>query len=521
MTTPQQVRVRFAPSPTGFLHIGGARTALFNWLYARKTKGVFVLRIEDTDAVRSTEESYQAILDAMEWLGLDWDEGPIKGGPYGPYLQSARQVLYHNEVQKILDKRVAYHCFCTPEELEEMREDAKQSGQSPRYDGRCRNLPQDEVEHRLRHKVPFVIRFRIPEGETKVFDLIRGPILFNNDDLDDFVLIRSDDKPTYNFAAAIDDAKMHITHIIRGDDHISNTPKQILLYKALGYRPPKFAHLPMILGTDKTRLSKRHGAVSVQEFRRMGYLSDGLINYLALLGWSLDDKSEIFSRAQLIDKFSLKRVTKNPASFDPDKLNHIDGEHFKQLPLLNKVALVFEKLQGQGVFPSDFDVSEWSISELDNGERTSVIEKKESNGSHYREELPRLAIIIKVMGNRLKNLKDAPELLRYFFKDDYPIDEDAVEKYLSSPVTAGHLKALAETFQGLESFDRGAIEEAARGLAERLDVKAAEIIHPCRVALTGRSVSPDLFSVVHLLGRAKSVERLRGAVERISSVARD
>jgi glutamyl-tRNA synthetase len=268
MTAPPQVRVRFAPSPTGFLHIGGARTALFNWLYARKTKGIFVLRIEDTDAVRSTEESYESIIDAMEWLGLDWDEGPIRGGSYGPYLQSARQVLYHTEVQKLIAGRMAYHCFCTTEELDEMRADAKEQGQPPRYDGRCRNLPEDEVAHRLQHKVPFVVRFRMPEGETKVYDLIRGPIVFNNDDLDDFVLIRSDEKPTYNFAAAIDDAKMHITHIIRGDDHISNTPKQILLYKALGYRLPKFAHLPMILGTDKTRLSKRHGAVSVQEFRR-------------------------------------------------------------------------------------------------------------------------------------------------------------------------------------------------------------------------------------------------------------
>jgi glutamyl-tRNA synthetase len=518
MMSTTEIRVRFAPSPTGHLHIGGARTALFNWLYARKTGGVFVLRIEDTDAVRSTEESYRAILDALEWLGLDWDEGPNKGGAYGPYVQSARQVLYHTDAQRLIDKRQAYRCFCTPEELEEMRSDAMEQGQSSRYDGRCRNLPDDEVEQRLARKVRHVIRFEMPAGETKVYDLIRGPITFNNDQLDDFVLMKSDEKPTYNFAAAVDDAKMRISHIIRGDDHLSNTPKQILLYKALGYPIPKFAHLPMILGADKTRLSKRHGALSVQEFRRLGYLSDGLINYLALLGWALDDKTEFFTRANLIQKFSLKRVGKNPAAFDPDKLNHIDGEHFKQLSLMEKVVHVFDKLQEEKVFPSDFDVSEWSITELDNGERASVIERKESDSSHYREELPRLAIIIKLMGNRLKNLKDAPRVLTYFFKDDYPVDSGAYEEYLSSPQTAGHLQDLARDLEQLPTFERGAIETAARELADRHGIKAAEIIHPSRVALTGTSVSPDIFSVIHLLGRAKSVERLKNAVDHITSV---
>jgi len=515
MAATSQIRVRFAPSPTGHLHIGGARTALFNWLYARKTGGVFVLRIEDTDAARSTEDSYAAILDAMEWLGLDWDEGPLKDGPYGPYLQSARQVLYHNEIGKMLDQGSAYRCFCTTDELEEMRQDATEQGRPTHYDGRCRNLPFDEVESRVQQQVPFVVRLNVPPGETKVYDLIRGPIVFNNGELDDFVLMRSDGKPTYNFAAVVDDAKMCMSHVIRGDDHISNTPKQILIYKALDYALPKFAHLPMILGTDKTRLSKRHGAVSVQEFRRMGYLSDGLVNYLALLGWALDDKTEIFSREQLIKSFSLKRVSKNPAAFDPDKLNHIDGEHFKGLPLMEKVALVFDKLQGENVFPADFSVSEWSISELDNGEHESVVEKKQSNSSHYRNELPRLAIIIKVMGNRLKNLKDAPQILSYFFKDDYPKVDAAYEKFLSGPAAAGHLKALADALGRLESFDRGAIEQTARDLADQRGVKAAEIIHPCRVALTGDTVSPDLFSVIHLLGRAKTVERLEKAVARI------
>jgi glutamyl-tRNA synthetase len=260
--------------------------------------------------------------------------------------------------------------------------------------------------------------------------------------------------------------------------------------------------------------------VSVQEFQRLGYSSDGLINYLALLGWSLDDKSEFFTRESLIQKFSLKRVTKNPASFDPQKLDHIDGEHFKRMPLMEKVALVFDKLQQEGIFPSDFDVSEWSITELENGERASVLAKKASNGSHYRDELPRLAIIIKVMGNRLKNLKDAPEMLAYFFKDTYPVDETACETYLSKPATAEHLKALVDALEDLPAFDRTSIEQAARSTAARLGIEAAEIIHPCRVALTGKSVSPDVFSVIHLLGREKTVERLERAVETIASAGR-
>lgn len=514
------IRVRFAPSPTGHLHIGGARTALFNWLYARKVGGTFILRIEDTDAQRSTEESYAAIIDAMQWLGLDWDEGPIKGGPFGPYVQSSRQVLYHTEAQTLLEQKKAYRCFCTPEELEEMRTEATEAGQAPRYDARCRLLPDEEIEHRLRHSMPHVIRFRMPPGETKLYDVIRGTIAFDNDDLDDFVLIKSDGKPTYNFAAAVDDAKMQISHVIRGDDHISNTPRQIVLYKALDYRLPRFAHLPMILGSDRSRLSKRHGAASVQEFRRMGYLSDAFVNYLALLGWSLDGETEFFTRDNLIEKFSLKRVSKNPAAFDPNKLNHIDGEHFTRLPLMEKVALVFDRLQEESVFPSDFNVGEWSVMELENGERASVLESKEKNPSHYRDELPRLAIILKIMGNRLKNLKDASDMLAYFYKDDYATDEEAYEKHLNSPETAEHLAELRDRLGGLPAFDRAEIERVTRELADEVGVKAGDLIHPCRVALTGRGVSPDIFSVIHLLGQAKSTERLGAAIDHIAAGSR-
>ncbi len=499
-----QIRVRFAPSPSGYLHIGGARTALFNWLFARKTGGAFVLRIEDTDEERSTESSYRAILDALEWLGLDWDEGPRKGGAYGPYLQSSRQVLYHNDVQKLLDAGMAYRCYCTTEELQEMREDAAKAGEPPGYDGRCWKLPDDEVVERMEKKVPHVVRFKIPPGETKVYDLIRGPISFNNDTLDDFVLLRSNGKPTYNFAVTIDDARMRISHVIRGDDHISNTPKQILLYKALGYHVPKFAHVPMILGSDRSRLSKRHGAMSVQEFQRMGYLSDSMINYLALLGWSLDGKTEFFTRENLMKKFSLKRVSNKPAAYDLDKLNHIDGEHFKNLPPVKRISLVLGKLEEGGVLPPDFEVEHWN----DNG-------KTHRNGSNnpFSAEVPRLAIILQVMGNRLRNLKDASELLAYFYKDDYTRDAEAYERFLSDADTKKRLSFLAERLGALEPFDRSTIENTVRAAAEELGIKAADLIHPCRVALTGKSVSPDLFSVIQLLGRDKCVERLALAAE--------
>ncbi|UCH83675.1 MAG: glutamate--tRNA ligase, partial [Candidatus Latescibacterota bacterium] len=356
-------RVRFAPSPTGYLHIGGARTALYNWLYARKTGGVFVLRIEDTDAERSTEESYRSIIEALSWLGLDWDEGPERGGPFGPYVQSARQVLYHTEVRRLIERGQAYHCFCTPDELAEIRNEAMQQRESPRYDGRCRNLPTDEVERRLARSVPHVVRLRMPEGETRFFDMIRGAITFDNAELDDFVLIKSDGKPTYNFAAVVDDAKMQISHVIRGDDHLSNTPKQVVIYRSLDYSVPKFAHLPMILGSDRTRLSKRHGAASVQEFQRMGYLSESLVNYLALLGWAYDDKTEFFTKENLVKKFSLKKVSKNPAAFDSDKLDYIDGEHFKRLDPMKRVALVYDKLLDEGVLPGDFQPAEWAPAE--------------------------------------------------------------------------------------------------------------------------------------------------------------
>ena len=498
------IRVRFAPSPTGHLHIGGARTALFNWLYARKTGGSMVLRIEDTDAERSTEESRRDILEAMEWLGLDWDEGPGKDGPYGPYIQSARTVVYNTAVDKLLEEKRAYHCFCTPEEIDELRREALEQKKPVRYDGRCRRLPGDEVAARLADGIPHVVRFLLPEGVTRFRDVARGEFEIDNGELDDFVIRKSDGRPTYNFAAAVDDAGMQISHVIRGDDHLSNTPRQVQVYRALGHRVPKFVHLPMILGSDRSRLSKRHGATAVLEYRRMGYTPDGLVNYLALLGWSLDGKTEIFTRRALVDKFSLKRVSKNPAAFDQEKLDYINAEHFRRLEPLEKVTLIYDRLSAEGILPPDFAAEGW-----DNPAGGGVADP-------FRSEAARLGVIINVMGNRLRSVSEAPKRLAYFYKDDYQKSDEALKKHLAADDVSDRLTALADVLDAVEPFDRTGIESAVRNLSDTLKIKTGELIHPCRVALTGDEVSPDIFAVVHLLGRRKSVERLRATASKIS-----
>src|SRR5512137_2732890 len=329
-----QMRLRFAPSPTGYLHIGGARTALFNWLLARKTGGTFILRIEDTDVARSTQESVDAILQGMEWLGLDWDEGP--------FYQSDNFPLYREYVQKLLDEGKAYRCRCTPEELEAKRELAMKEGRKPKYDGTCRSL-------NIGPDTPSAVRFRAPEdGATCFDDLIKGPISFSNEELDDLIIQRSDGTPTYNFTVVIDDASMTITHVIRGDDHINNTPRQILLYEALGYPVPKFAHVPMILGADKSRLSKRHGATSVIAYRDQGFLPEALVNYLVRLGWSHGDE-EIFSREELVEKFTIEAVGKSAGVFNPDKLLWLNHHYIKEGDPARLAALLLPFLAERGV----------------------------------------------------------------------------------------------------------------------------------------------------------------------------
>ncbi|HEY5132521.1 MAG TPA: glutamate--tRNA ligase [Candidatus Krumholzibacteriaceae bacterium] len=508
------IRVRFAPSPTGHLHVGGARTALYNYLYARKNNGVFVLRIEDTDAARSTRDSYEGILRGLTWLGLEWDEGPDIGGDYGPYLQSARGVLYHSEADRLIRDGKAYRCFCTPEELEAMRVEQDEKKLPPKYAGTCRALTPPEIEERLAKGIPFVIRFAMPlEGQVRFRDIVRGDFTFTNAELDDFVLIKSDGRPTYNYAVVVDDAHMKISHVIRGDDHISNTPRQVHLYGALGYKLPKFAHLPMILGHDRARLSKRHGATSIDAYREKYYLSEAMVNYLALLGWAYDGKRELFTFKALIEAFTLKKVSSNPAVFDVGKMEWINAEHFKMLPLNKKVELAYGVLEEEGIFPPSFevDLSRPVDLKLIPGKEPLRPETVDGGDRVYAKEVPRLALIIDALGNRLKLLKDVPDLMRYFYRDDYARDEDAVRNHLMSKEASSRLAALADEYERLQYFDRASVEETLRALADRLSLESGELIHPSRVALTGKTVSPDIFWVIVLLGKAKTIERLRSA----------
>ena len=513
------VRVRFAPSPTGHLHVGGARTALYNYLYARRNEGAFILRIEDTDATRSTRESYEGILRGLRWLGLEWDEGPDVGGDYGPYIQSARSVLYHSESKRLLDEGKAYYCFCSPEDLEVMKLEAQEKKLPPKYDGRCRRLDQAEVDAKLAEGVPCVIRFKMPlEGEIRFRDIVRDQFTFSNSELDDFVLIKSDDNPTYNFAVVVDDAHMRISHVIRGDDHISNTPRQVHLYLALDYMIPKFAHLPMILGDDRTRLSKRHGATSIDFYRDNHYLPNAIVNYLALLGWSLDGKRELFTRKALIENFSLKKVSRNPAMFDTDKMEWVNAEHFKKLALFEKALLVYELLEEKGYLPPDFDVDlsrRVDLKLVPGTEPVSGREETQEDGHFDDLIFNRIAYVVHILGNRLKLLKDVPDLVGYFLKDDYRCDEAAVRAHLMSKETAERLALLAGELEGLKFFTYDSVEEAVRGLADKINVQAGELIHPCRVALTGTTVSPDIFHVIIGLGKEKAVERLRSAASAV------
>ena len=478
-----EIRVRFAPSPTGYLHVGGARTALFNWLFARNQRGRFILRIEDTDMERSTEESYRAIVEDMRWLGLDWDEGPGVGGDYGPYFQSERRSIYSEWCDRLLREGKAYHCFCSQEDLKRMREELKRQGKDIKYDRRCRDLPPEEVQRRIDTGDPFVIRFKAPlSGQTVVEDIVKGNITFENSTIDDFVLIKSDKYPTYNFACVIDDMLMKITHVIRGDDHLSNTPKQILIYRAIGVEPPAFAHVPMIMGPDRTRLSKRHGATSIGQFRDDGYLPEALVNYLALLGWSYDDSTTIFDREDLIAKFSLEKVSSTPAVFDYAKLQWLNGEYMKRRSASDKVELVLPHLIKAGLVG-------------------------EQPGPEEREYLEQ---VIAVVGDRLKVGNQIGDLADFFFKDPITYEGDVLE-ILKRHYVPAVFSLLEDRLEKLETFEAPSIESVMRGLVSEMGLKTGDLFQPVRVALTGKKHSPDLLKIMQVLGKDRVLKRLRTA----------
>ncbi len=477
----EQIRVRFAPSPTGHLHIGGARTALFNYLYARRQNGVFVLRIEDTDAERSTDESVQMILHDLKWLGMTWDEGPEIGGPFGPYFQTQRLDLYREKLEFLLERGSAYYCFCSADTLEKKRELAMATGQQPKYDGTCRRLNPAEAKARVQAGEPYVVRLKIPDaGSTIIDDKIRGKMVFENSVLDDYVLSRTNGLPTYNFAAVVDDAAMKITHIIRGDDHISNTPRQIILYQALGEALPAFAHVPMILGSDKTRLSKRHGATSVGAYADEGFLPHTMVNYLALLGWAFDDKTTLFTPAQLIEKFSLKKVSKNPAVFDPAKLQWMNGVYIRQLPAEEYVARAVPFIIQAGLL-------------------------HEPLSEEQRAWAGRVALLVK---EHVKVFNELPRHVQYFFGETVELDDAAGEKLALAKERAELFKALHQKMSMLESFTHAGLEEMMKAFIAETQVKFGDLVHPLRAAVTGRANSPGIFEVLELLGKERAIKRL-------------
>ena len=491
----KKIRVRFAPSPTGMLHIGGARTALFNWLYARHYNGTFVLRIEDTDQVRSTEEAVNVILEGMKWLGLDWDEGPGKGGEYGPYFQMQRLPLYQEFAEELLKDEKAYYCYCTREELAESREKQVREGKNPKYDRHCLNLSEEEKKRYEAEGRKPVIRLKIPTREIAFNDLLRGEVTFDGGLLSDFVIMKSDGIPTYNYAVVIDDALMKITDIMRGDDHISNTPKQIVIYEALGFDVPKFAHIPMIMGQDHTRLSKRHGATSVMEYKKMGYIPEAVVNYIAHLGWSSGGEREIFSKEELIKEFTLDKISRHAAVFSMDKLNWFNSEYLKNMSIdsLTEMLLPFLK-------------------------EANYIEDEENLSPKKNEYIKE---VVKLMRGRIKNFAQFVEYADYFFVDKINIDPQAFDSVLSKEGVAGILQALKEKLSVLECWDEESIENAVREVASSLQIKGGQIIHPTRVALSGKKVGPGLFELMVVLGQDKTVKRLKEAIEKIEEAKKN
>ena len=478
------VRVRFAPSPTGYLHIGGARTALFNWLFARRQGGTFVLRIEDTDAERSSWEMVDGIVEGLGWLGLDWDEGPDVGGPHAPYFQSERLAKYQSAAEQLVTAGHAYYCYCSPETLKEKREAAEAAGGGWKYDRTCCDLSADAIARYERAGTPRAIRFNVPAGETTFDDLVHGPIAFDNANIEDFVILRSDRQPTYHLSVVVDDIDMEMTHVVRGDDHISNTPKQVLLYRAFGKQVPMFAHVPLILGPDKKRLSKRHGATSVMEYHRLGYLPEAMVNFLALLGWSPGNDQELFSRDELIAAFTLEGISGGNAVFNPEKLDWFNQQYIARMDPEDLAQRVEPWLRDAGFWSDDF-------------------------ASAKRRWLLRTLELLKP---RLKRLTQVVEDGRPFFQDAIERDPAAVAKHLARPELRDHLRGLRETFAAAAPFDAATLDAALRSFAEQRGIKAAQLIHATRVAVTGRAASPGLFDVLELLGRERTLTRIEEAL---------
>ncbi len=479
---------RFPPSPTGYLHIGGARTALFNWLYARQTNGKFVLRIEDTDEARSTKESVDAIFESLEWLGIDWDEGP--------YFQTQRYDIYKEYIQKLVASGHAYYCDCSPEEVEAMREEARATGKKPMYNGKCRDMNKEG-------KPGMVVRIKAPKiGSTVVDDVVKGSTAFPNSEIDDFIIQRSDGSPMYNLAVVIDDITMNINTIIRGDDHLVNTPKQIIIYNALDAPLPLFAHVPMVLGSDKARLSKRHGAMSVSEYKDMGFLPDAMLNYLVRLGWSHGDQ-EFFTRDDLIEKFSLEHIGRSPSMFDMDKLTALNGKHIQSKSPSELAPILLYYLEKIGITPQVA---------VDNRELNLKADSNINSGFNLEK-------IIETLQPRSKTMVDMVEASRFYFQDTIEFDDSAAKKFLKPDIVETLRKSL-HYIQAIAPADflEKNLEDAFTKVMEETNLKFGKIAQPIRVALTGTTVSPGIFEMIIALGKTKTIQRIEQAVKYIDSL---
>ncbi len=470
------VRCRFAPAPSGSLHVGNVRSALFSWLFARHNEGAFVLRVEDTDTSRVSEEALHGVLEDLRWLGLDWDEGPDVGGEHGPYRQSQRSEIYREKTAQLVAGGDAYRCFCTKEELEARAQAARERGDAPGYDGHCRDLSPDQVAAYEAEARPSVVRFRMPDHEWVVEDMVKGQVRFAAGQLRDFVLLRSDGSPVFLLAVAVDDMLMGVTHVVRGDDLLASAPRNIAVIEALGGTPPRYAHVPQVLGPDRQPLSKRHGSTSVESFREQGFLPEAMVNYLALLGWSPGDDREILTRDELIEAFDLERVSSNPAAFDTEKLTWLNNHYIQSLDDDDLAARCMHFLTEAGLMPDP----------------------------------PLLRAAMPMVKERMKTLREAPELLAFLFTDDITLNEKAQGLIAKAP--PGYVSRAADALEAVEPWEAPAIQAALDALAEAEGLNRTKAFQPVRAATTGSNVSPPLPESLALLGKERTRTRLRSVV---------
>lgn len=486
----KRVRVRYAPSPTGYPHVGNIRTALFNWLFARHTGGSFIVRIEDTDTARTVPGAEEVILESLRWLGLEWDEGPGKGGEYGPYRQSERLEYYQKAARQLIEQGDAYHCYCTSERLEEMRSAQIASKQPPGYDRRCRELENRERAETYGECPHPVVRFKAPlEGSTAFYDELRGEVAFENRSIDDFIILKADGFPTYHLASVVDDHRMLISHVMRAEEWISSAPKHLLLYRALGYRAPQFAHLPMILGPDRSKLSKRHGAVSITQYREEGYLPQAMVNFLALLGWSLDDRTDIINLETLVDCFSLERIGKTAAVFNREKLDWMNGVYIRSLSLDDLVRQAMPFLEQY---------------------------LPDSVARPLDEEY--VKTVMPLIHERAKTLREIPQLVDFFFLGEIEYEASLlIGKKMDRQMSLAALERSLIRLQELEVFTHDCLEGCLRPLAEELGLKAGQLFGILRVAVTGLTVAPPLFETMVVLGKTTCLKRIQQALATLSA----